>query len=797
MEGAVAHGEALGDARSGAAAAAGAIPQSPPDPGPGLPPGERPGDPVGTPGLRTPGTGRLRAGYALAGAVFFVAFGAWLRLGLGGPLPTRAFVDLSTTAVSVGAAALCLARIRKLPGPRRPAWRFFGLACLAWGLGNAAWTWYELVLQVSAPFPSLADLGYLPLLPLMAAGLLATMVGLGASTSRLRALLDGLTIGLAVLFAAWPWLLRPIVAYAASSDSLLAEAVAIAYPVGDLALLSMAVLAASRAPQALRGMLGYVGLALLALTVADLGFWYLTSQGAYQTGAWSDTGWLAAFILIGYAALRPIPPAANVPDYRPGLWMASIPYAAGAIAAAVAVVVQVADGGLDGFLFWDGLLVVGLVCARQFVMLAENMHLRRSVEAALAEVGKARDELEDRVRARTQELVKARDAAERASNAKSRFLATMSHELRTPLHGIIGLTGTLHGAEPGTPAAEAATTIRASGEQLLAVLNDVLDYSILESGPVVVQRAPLQPVAQLEATVELFTPRAKAKHLALLVRTAPDLPDAVLADGPHVRQVLSKLLDNAIKFTDHGTVTVSLAARRLATQWELEYTVEDTGMGITPEAKGRLFQAFMQADDSSTRSHGGSGLGLAIARRVVEGMDGSIAVDSTPGAWTKVTFTVPAPEAVMPRPPPAAAAPADLDQLRVLLAEDNPVNQKVALSMLKTIGCAADVAQDGLQAVEAARKTAYDVILMDVHMPHMDGIAAAAAIRQAERDGWHPWIVAVTADTLPEDRQLCLAAGMDDHLPKPVRLAELRDAICRGAGAAKAVAARARGASAA
>lgn len=378
------------------------------------------------------------------------------------------------------------------------------------------------------------------------------------------------------------------------------------------------------------------------------------------------------------------------------------------------------------------------------------------------------------------EMRQAKESAERASRAKSEFVSRMSHELRTPLNAIIGFAELLE-AEPLSPSHKNyVNLINSSGQHLMELINAVLDHAKIEAGGMTLEKIAFDFPAAVEAVRTIVAERATAKGLEFIASVDTSLPRYVQGDPTRIRQILINLLNNAIKFTEHGSVELRVAPddRRII------FSVRDTGIGMDGPALGRLFKPFSQADDSVTRKFGGTGLGLMISKELIEAMGGQIEVESAPGVGTVFWFWLPLQVAEAPA---SAAAPATSSTAatpitvpgRVLLVDDNRVNQQLAGAMLDRIGLAYETADNGIHALRHLASADFALVLMDMEMPEMDGVTATQRYRATEPPGRHLPIIAMTANALQEDRERCFAAGMDGYVAKPVSLSALQAELRR------------------
>lgn len=378
-----------------------------------------------------------------------------------------------------------------------------------------------------------------------------------------------------------------------------------------------------------------------------------------------------------------------------------------------------------------------------------------------------------------EELRKSKDIAEKAANAKSMFLANMSHEIRTPLNGIVGMVDIMRQTDLDKEQKEYLDIIEISGETLLMIINDILDFSKIEAGQISFEKIPFNIRQEIDNVRKLLTYKIQQSNLQFSVKVSDEVPMLIAGDPLRLKQVLINLLNNAIKFTEKGFVKLNVKLEGIVNNhYKLRFEVEDSGIGISTENQNKLFKTFSQADSSTTRKFGGTGLGLAICKRLTQMMKGEIGVESELGKGSIFWFTAVFDPVVAGKRPmnPNTVIISGERPLRVLLAEDNDINAKVSTLCITKLGHQATLAKNGIEAIELFRKNAFDLILMDVQMPGIDGLEATREIRRIEIEngsGYQIPIIAMTANKFNEDVKRFLSAGMNDHIGKPFKPLEL------------------------
>jgi signal transduction histidine kinase len=535
----------------------------------------------------------------LGAALLVLAFGLVVVSDLGTARQRLVFVDVVTFLVPLGAAAACAWRATLEPQPLRTGWALVGAGCASWALGQAAWAAYVLALGRDAPpSPGIADVGYLGMVPLAGAGLLAFLSGPGLRASRLRFLLDAAIVAASLLFVSWAAVIRDVVGLTATDGITAAGLVYLAYPTGDILLATLAFVLLSQARSGERRTLALLGAGAFALAVADTVYVIEGLRGLFKDATLVHTAWVGGFLLIALAALRP-QRAAAVPTMRPTALAATLPLIPLLIALGAAMQSQREHGLLSPFLFWAMLALFGLVLARQHVLLLENIDLTRRTEEGLG-----------RLRASEQSRV--------------RLLHTVTHDLQNPLSPVLLQLAVLdRRAGLGAAERQSVDIIRRNVRQVERLVQDLGDVAKMEDGRLALQPAPIdlrETLADVHAT---FGPDAQERGLALVLDIDGAIP--VLADAGRVRQVTVNLVSNALKFTPSGG-TVRLAGR--AAEGRALVEVSDSGRGLTAEETGRLFQPFAQVHDRKEVRERGTGLGLYVSKGIVERQGGGIGVHS-------------------------------------------------------------------------------------------------------------------------------------------------------------------------
>ncbi|WP_404382643.1 response regulator [Knoellia locipacati] len=669
--------------------------------------------------------------------------------------------NLGILVAVVTACASCVLAARR-GGPAARAWTAFAVSTGLWAIGQAMYTAFGITRSHVYPFPSWADLFFLSYVVPAAVGLLLLPRGQQRQGARLRLVLDALLIALSVLLVSWAVVLGDLIDVT-STD--LGSVVSISYPAIDLVLASLVLVLGLRVGNRARGTWVVLGLGLLALALTDTAYVSMLAHGETAlTGTWLATGWMIGMALVAVAAHSDQPALDESSGAHFSVLQELLPY----LPFAIALAMGLAQSSDDAFLAGLGAAVLAVFLVQQVAVAVEKVALT---------VG-----LEDRVTARTREVEASRAEAVAATNAKGDFLATMSHEIRTPMNGVIGLTDLLLHTELDEDQRLYTSGIRGAGEALLAIIDDILDFSKLDADKAELEVMDFDPAMLVEEVGSLLAVAAAGKDIELIAFAEPGIPTPLHGDPRRIRQALLNLAGNALKFTHDGQVVITAFAvpspDPLSTL--LRFEVQDTGIGISTEDQARLFQPFSQADASTTRRFGGTGLGLAISKRLVELMGGDFGLVSEVGAGSTFWFTVPlsAPAGGQAEPQPHPGA---LSGRRVLVVDDNQTNRLVVSAQVAGWGLRADVAATAAAALQMMREAAaeddpYWAVLLDMRMPDVDGLGLA---RQIAADPTLAGTLKVMLSSVGLLLDTTTAPLLDAHLTKPVRASELFAALMR------------------
>jgi signal transduction histidine kinase/DNA-binding response OmpR family regulator len=704
-----------------------------------------------------------------------------------------AYWDPIAVPIQLGAAVTCLWRgrqIRRQSPWESSGWLLVGLAVFIYMLGDLAWTFYEVILQVSVPTPSWADLFYVAFYIPLLAGTVCFLRPL-PSVGKARLLLDSALLTSAVGILSWHYLVGPL--WRQSEISVFGKSVNIAYCLGDLAVLVCvaALVSTARLARELRSAMGTLAVGMLAMSVADAFYWFSVATAKYQSGQWSDLGWNFGCALIACAPLVAAPSAADSRGgpavlatapirVRRGDSLRSIlPYLL-AFSAFVFVLIQdVQEHGFASFeVVLIGFVFMALVMVRQVLAYSENIRLYHDVGLLNSQLARSNAELTE-ARQHAEEMA---EQAKAATEAKSRFLANLSHEIRTPLNGVVGMAGLLLRTELDEQQKQYASTIVYSADLLLSLINDILDFSKIEAGMMQVEQAAFDLRDTLESVLETFAEQAQKKRLELIPDLPPELPRPVVGDSHRLRQVLSNLIGNALKFTEQGQVVLGCRWEAIDEEHGVAHlSVQDSGPGIEADRLDRLFKSFSQADASTTRKYGGTGLGLAISKRLVELMGGTIGVGSVLAQGTTFWLTLPLRRGDAVQPSQGADGSPDLREARVMLVHDNAIKRQVLQAQLGTWGIPSVAAAHGSEALdlmlEAANQgTPFHIALVDDQMSGVGGLELAQAVRGNPKVR-ETALIMLTSIGSGLDRQQYQALGVSRFLTKPVRQSALLDAL--------------------